>query len=155
QIVAPHRGSPAAAASRVPAGEARRVTLVVMAIACLCRLAMVFLTAPDANPDAFAYTTVAANIYQHPCVSRSDPASGLCKPNWGGNQPLPGYTAFISLAWLIGGVSTTAILALQSVAAAAAVARFAYAILAFTQRASLAFAAGCLLAVSPLQIGFS
>jgi hypothetical protein len=63
----------------VRGGEARRITLVIMAIACLFRLAMVCATTPNANLDAFAYTTVAENIYQHHRVSRSDPVSGCAR----------------------------------------------------------------------------
>jgi hypothetical protein len=127
---------------------------LIFVVAVVPRLALVLSTEPFDTPDSSTYVTVAENIQQNFCVSRSDPASGACKPHWGGNQ-LPGYPAFIALAWAIGGNSLVAIVVLQAVAASLAIGFLAYAVLVYTRRRDMALAAGCLLALSPLEIGYA
>jgi len=132
-----------------------QILLIVVTLAVLARSAFVFTTDVYSNGDSDNYVTVAENIYRNFCVSHSDPTSGACTPYWGGNQPFPGYAAFISLAWLIGGTSPVSVQLLQALVAALAIARMAYAVLVFTRRRDMAFAVGCVLAVSPLQVAFS
>src|SRR5471030_1939667 len=131
-----------------------RLVALVIVIAVIPRLALVLTTEPLDTPDSSTYLTVAENIWSNLCVSRSDPASAACKPHWGGNQ-LPGYPAFIALAWRIGGKSLSAILVGQSIAASLAIGWLVHAVLAFTRRRDMAFAAGLVLALSPLEIGYA
>lgn len=140
-------------ASFAGASSIRLIALIIV-IAVVPRLALVLSTEPLDTPDSSTYLTVAENIQLNFCVSRSDPASGACKPHWGGNQ-LPGYPAFIALAWLIGGKSLLSILVLQSIAASLAIGWLAHAVLVYSGRRDMAFAAGCVLALSPLEIGYA
>lgn len=116
------------------------------------RLGLVLASDAYTNGDSDNYLTVAANIVRNFCVSRSDPASGACQPDWGGNQPLPGYPAFIALSWLVLGHSVFAVQLLQTVAAVAAAARMTYAVWAYTRRRDVTLAVAALLALSPLQV---
>ena len=132
----------------------RRLAFLVFGIALFARLVYVLSTDPYSTPDSDAYQTVAENIYQNFCVSRSNPAGAACAPSWGGNH-LPGYPAVIAFAWLLGGKSVRSILILQSVLASLAAARLAVAIFAHRKRFDMAFAAGILLSLSPLEVGFT
>jgi len=60
----------------------RRLALLIFAIALCARLVYVLSASPYATPDSDTYLTVAGNIYQNFCVSRSDPAAALCTPSW-------------------------------------------------------------------------
>jgi hypothetical protein len=132
-----------------------RLIAVVVALALVARLALVLSADPYLTPDSRAYMRVAENIYANFCVSRSDPAGGECAPLWGaGNQP-PGYPVFIAAAWAIGGKSPLPVLILQSIAASAAIGWLAWSILVLLRRRDMAIAVGCVLALSPLEIGFS
>ncbi len=131
-----------------------RVALVVVVVALIARLSLVLFAAPYSTPDTAVYETVANNIYKHFCVSRSDPATAACRPDWGGNQ-LPGYPTLIALSWWIGGPSAWSILVLQSALASLAVGWLTIAVFVYTRRVDFACAAGLLLAISPLQVGFS
>ena len=128
---------------------------MVVALALAARFALVFSADPYLTPDSRVYIRVAENIYTNFCVSRSDPAGGECRPLWAaGNQP-PGYPAFIALAWVLGGKSPLPVLILQSIAASAAIGWLVWSILALMRRRDMALAVGCVLALSPLEIGFS
>jgi len=70
---------------------------LIAAAALIPRLLLVYF-APTGSGDWPVYQTVAQNILANQCVSLSDPASGACIPNWGGNH-LPGFSWFIAMVW--------------------------------------------------------
>src|SRR6185437_11916384 len=109
--------------------EPHKLIFGLVVLACLPRLILVFSTSYYSTPDSRAYIRVAENIASNFCVSRSDPVSGLCEPSWGAGNQLPGYAAFIAVAWLFGKHSLIAVLLLQSLAAGFAIGRLAYAVL--------------------------
>lgn len=132
-----------------------RLIALVVALALAARLALVLSADPYLTPDSRAYIRVAENIYTNFCVSRLDPASGECVPLWGaGNQP-PGYPAFIATAWRLDGKSLLPVLVLQSIAASATIGWLTWSLLVLMRRGDMALVAGCVLALSPLEIGFS
>ncbi len=133
-------------------GWAAILALVTLAFA--PKLLMILLTEAHTGGDSQIYTTVAANIWQHFCVSLSAPESGACVPHWGGNQ-LPGYPAFMALVWLLFGRSTEAVLIVQSLVFALAAARLAWALMALGLRGWWPWLTVLLLGASPSLIGWS
>lgn len=125
--------------------------IVVVAVGLRLGLALTF---PLEIGDSDIYATVAENIMRHGCVSVSDPATGACLPHWGGNQ-LPGFPAFVALAWIVGGGWREAPLVLQSLVAGVAIWRLMCALI----DGKVAFRAwalcGGVLALSPIALPFS
>lgn len=112
---------------------------------------------PEVIGDGQVYLTVARNILDNACVSQSDPATGACIPHWGGNQ-LPGYPAFVAVSiwlggWMFGDVVATGVA--QSLVAALAAIRLAYALTKYLSAARVMMVAGLVLGLSPVHVAWS
>ena len=123
--------------------------LVIGAIAVLVRLALA-LSAPGEGGDTSGYFTIALNIVENGCVSLSEPATGVCEPDWGGNQ-LPGYPTFIALVWAISGVSPLAVRVAQALVVVGAGLWLVHAVARYTGSWRAALFVGLVMALSPLQ----
>jgi hypothetical protein len=127
---------------------------LVFLVAVLPR-ALLGLFAPYDGLDwPFVYRIVAENIFLNHCVSQSPPLSAVCAPHWGGNQ-LPGFPAFVALAWLVSGKSNLAVLIGQSILTGAAICRLAYAAGELANCKRIALAVGLVTALSPLCLGWA
>ena len=96
---------------------------------------------------------VALNIVQNGCVSLSEPTTGACEPDWGGNQ-LPGYPAFIALVWAVSGASPLAVRVGQALVVVGAGLWLVHAVARYTGSWRAAFFVGLVMALSPLQVAW-
>jgi hypothetical protein len=128
--------------------------LIIFFAAALPRIVLGYFYPYDGLDWPIVYRVVAENIYLNHCVSQSPPLTGLCLPHWGGNQ-LPGFPAFVALAWSVFGKSDFAIILGQSLVTACAICRLSYAVRQLTNSIPTTFGAGILLALSPVSIGWS
>lgn len=110
--------------------------------------------APQAGGDEATYLLVAENIYQNVCVSLSDPASGICVPDWGGNH-FPGLPAFIALGYLVFGHTPLAAMQLQILVTTAAILWLTRATLNYSGSLGVSVSVGLMAALSPLQVAWS
>ncbi len=108
---------------------------------------------PAEGGDWPTYATIADNILRGCGVSLSVPADGDCRPHFGGNH-LPGYPLFVAAIWRVSGASEAMIRVVQCLLCALAIARLAAAVRAFSGSGGAALAAGIVLALSPLTIGW-
>ena len=127
---------------------------MAIAVAALVPRLLFALLAPAHGGDDLVYFRVAENIYQHLCVSMSDPASGACVPHWGGNH-YPGFPAFIALSFVLFGHHALAPLLGAIAVTVGAILRLTYAVRRFTGSAGVALAAGLCAALSPLQVAWA
>jgi hypothetical protein len=125
-----------------------QMAAVVAGIAFLIRVPFA-LVAPVISPDSQSYLIVAKNIFLNKCVSLSDPVSGECLPNWGGNH-LPGYPAFIALF----GANVSFVLLMQIAAYSVVCGYLVWAFCRLWEKKVIVWAVGIILAISPLQIGW-
>ena len=102
---------------RNPASERPWVWLAVAGALMLPRLILAIWW-PAGGGDTPVYAAVAENILLNGCVSLSNPVVGDCVPHWGGNQ-LPGYPAFLALAWSVSRSTLVALVAQGGIVVAA------------------------------------
>lgn len=112
---------------------------------------MLLLLYPQAGGDAMEYLQVARNIVLNGCVSLSDPTTGECLADWGGNQ-LPGYPIFISAVWSVMGDSLTSIRVGQSIIYVCAVLYLMRAIVRMTSSRRIGVAVGIIVSLSPIAL---
>jgi hypothetical protein len=131
-----------------------RAEAVLIALAILLPRCLLIATVPWFGGDSGVYATVAANILHHGCVSLSPPEAAACVPHWGGNQ-LPGYPAFIAVAWWLGAEWRLAPLFGQAMVLAAAGSYLVHSLrlggIGGLQRALVV----AVLVVSPTHVGWS
>lgn len=132
--------------------KAFQLYFVVLVVATIPRLFFIIL-APEAVGDGILYLKVAENIYTGCGVSISVPGSGECVPHFGGNQG-PGYPAFIAGIWWLSGHSDLAVRIVQGMIYITSLVYLVAAIHRYTSSSKLAFFAGLILAVSPLQVAW-
>ena len=123
----------------------RWIYLLIATIALSSRL-MLLLLYPQAGGDAMEYLQVARNIVLNGCVSLSDPTTGECLADWGGNQ-LPGYPIFISAVWSVMGDSLTSIRVGQSIIYVCAVLYLMRAIVRMTSSRRIGVAVGIIVSL--------
>lgn len=136
---------------REPAWILPAVAVVLLSVVSRVSLALFF---SGVSPDGEQYLRVAENILLNGCISLSDVSSQACVPHWGGNHP-PGYPIAIAAVWVVTGVSIPAALIMQSTVFAVAAGFFTRAVAVASGRPVAAFAAGLVLALSPLQVGWA
>lgn len=156
----PHRARKAGAKSAVTESDEnaimpdRKSFFLPAWIFCLAfaTRAWVAVFSPDLRGDWAVYQLVARNILRGCGVSLS-PLEGLdCIPHFGGNG-LPGYPAFIAMVWgLTGTQSTTLLLLVQAMVAAAAIAYLCYVLVRLTNDALSGASVGVLMAFSLPEI---
>jgi len=127
-----------------------RWLLIVFLVALTPRIA-IGLVAPSGGGDTQGYWAVANNIAQNGCVSLDDADAGTCTPSWGGNQ-LPGFPAFLAAVSVVFGSSDGAVVIAQSILAAISIAYLTHSLGLLTGVATVAVAAGLVVALSPLGI---
>jgi len=122
------------------------ILLALYGLALAMRIAAV-LQPPLGDGDWWTYSRVAGNILAGCGVSLSE--AGACVPHFGGNG-LPGYPAFIALAWLLLGPTKIAVLWAQSIVSALAVPWLARGVTRMAGR-NAGLVCGLVAALSPLQ----
>jgi hypothetical protein len=129
-----------------------RAFLVIVAIAIVARLIFVF-AFPETGGDWDVYGAVAQNILRGCGVSLSDPSGAECVPHFGGNH-LPGYPAFVALAWVLSGHSDMAIRVAQVLLHGLALLRLMSIVEHWTACRPIATAVGLVMALSPLDVAW-
>jgi hypothetical protein len=140
------------AAGMAPKFSARWLLPAVALATVLPRLIFIW-AAPALQGDGATYAIVALNILHNGCVSMSDPALGACVPHWGGNQ-LPGYPAFIALAWFLTGEWSPAPLIAQTLAYGGAAAYLVGAVIRGGGGMRGALMVGAVLVLSPTLVAW-
>lgn len=128
--------------------------LLVFLVAVVPRVLLGFFAPYDGLDWPIVYRIVADNIYLNHCVSQSPPLSAVCAPHWGGNQ-LPGFPAFVAVAWWLSEKSNLAVLIGQSILTGAAICWLMYAIKELTKSQRIALAIGLVTALSPVCLGWA
>lgn len=125
--------------------------VAILVTAAISRLLLIVFFRADAG-DTPTYELFATNILRGCGLSFSDPASTDCVLTSGGY--FPGYPAFMAFIWMLFGKSVYPVLIGQLVCYLLALNWLLTALMRLTNSNRAVFAAGMLLALSPLQIGW-
>jgi len=128
--------------------------LITFALIAFSIRTAIVLAGPWIEGDARVYANVARNILHNGCVSMDPWGVATCTPHWGGNQ-LPGYPAFIALAWFVFGESMTAPLIVQSAVFTLSICYFCWALSVYGAPLVSIWSVGLILAFSPSLAGWS
>lgn len=146
--------SPSVARPLLFSGQQLWLTLFVFALLAFGVRMAVVLAGPWAEGDAEVYANVASNILHNGCVSMDLWSASSCAPHWGGNQ-LPGYPAFIALAWVVFGENLTAPLLVQSAIFTFSICYLCWALSLFGAPRASVWCVGLFLSISPSLAGWS